>query len=320
MRQWFSLSTMACILLLAGGLRQGLNAFDGGSGLALFAISNGDTNGDWERDLSDAIYLFSHHYLGGPPPVPLAFCGTEEPLIQNGDADADGTVDLSDGISLLGYLFIGGPAPVSPCGDGGGADKNVNPRVLPPHSKPYGKTYGEWTASWWQWAISIPVPVHPLFDAGGCDTGQSGPVWFLGGAFTGTATVRECTVPEGKSILIPIANVECSTVEPPPFFGGNEEELRACAKSFMDTATITSFIVDGKALGKFDKYRVQSPVYSFDAPADNVLFIPGPVSGLSVSDGVWILLAPLSEGHHTIHFVASFPGFPLDVTYHLTVD
>ncbi|MBI4583834.1 MAG: hypothetical protein HY717_07405 [Planctomycetes bacterium] len=66
--------------------------------------------------------------------------------------------------------------------------------------------------------------------------------------------------------------------------------------------------------------RGRSPVFTFNAPADNVLFIPGPVSGESVSDGVWLFLAPLSRGSHTIHFEVSFPGFPLDVTYHLTID
>lgn len=126
-------------------------------------------------------------------------------------------------------------------------------------------------------------------------------------------------MPAGKSILVPIINVECSTVEAPPFFGSNESELRACAAAFQDTATVGVVTVDDRELENLDRYRAQSPVFAFDAPAENVLFIPGPVSGESVSDGVWIFLAPLSRGGHTIHFEASFPGFPLNVTYHLTV-
>ncbi len=38
------------------------------------------------------------------------------------------------------------------------ADSNSNPGVLPVNSKPYGMTYGEWSAKWWQWAYSIPLP------------------------------------------------------------------------------------------------------------------------------------------------------------------
>ncbi len=126
-------------------------------------------------------------------------------------------------------------------------------------------------------------------------------------------------MPHGKAILFPVVNVECSTVEPAPFFGGNEAELRACAKAFQNTATGLSATIDGHDVPDIERYRVQSPVFDFTAPDNNVLFIPGPVSGQSVSDGVWILLAPLSRGEHVIHFAASFPGFPLDVTYNITV-
>jgi hypothetical protein len=68
-------------------------------------------------------------------------------------------------------------------------------------------------------------------------------------------------------------------------------------------------------------YRVGSPLYNFSGPDPNILFVPGPVSGQSVSDGFWILLAPLSVGEHTIHFGGTFTqsDFTLDVTYHLTV-
>ena len=48
------------------------------------SLLNGDTNGDGTRDLSDAIYLLSWLFSGGPAPVPLG----QEPkrfLICNGD-------------------------------------------------------------------------------------------------------------------------------------------------------------------------------------------------------------------------------------------
>ena len=208
-------------------------------------------------------------------------------------------------------------------GDGeGGHRHGYRPRILPPHAHAFGKTLGEWAAAWWQWAISIPVDAHPLFDAGGCDTGQSGKVWFLGGAFTGTATTRDCVVSHGKAILFPVVNVECSTVEAPPFFGSNEAELRACAKAFQDTAADLSATIDGHEVPRIERYRVQSPVFDFTAPENNVLFVPGPISGQSVSDGVWILLAPPSDGEHVIHFKAAFPEFQfqIDVTYNITVD
>ena len=41
-----------------------------------------------------------------------------------------------------------------------------------------------------------------------------------------------------------------------------------------------------------------------------------------VSDGYWVMLAPLPKGEHTIHILASsdvLVGGLLDVTYHITV-
>ncbi len=285
-----------------------------------YALDNGDVNGDQERDLSDPVYLLGYLFSGSEEPVPLALCGSEANVTANGDSNGDGTIDVSDPILLLGWLFSGGPAPIAACGEGFGAGGNPNPRIIPPQASAFGTSYAELSALWWQWALAMPVDAHPLFDTADCGAGQEGKVWFLGGAFTGTAATRECTVPHGKAILFPVLNVECSTAEPPPFFGANEAELRACAAGFQNTATGLFAHIDGHEVQSLERYRVQSPVFDFDAPENNSLFIPGPVSGQSVSDGVWILLAPLSRGSHTIHFGGSFPGFPIDVTYYLTVE
>jgi len=284
------------------------------------ALENGDVNSDGDLDLSDPIYLLSYLYSGGPEPAPIA-CATAYSDLLNGDSNGDGDLDVSDPINLLSFLFSGGPGPVDACGlgDGGGGSAQ-NPRILPAHAHAYGKSLGAWTAAWWQWALALPFSAHPLFDSASCDAGQSGKVWFLGGAFTGTETTRECTVPYGKAILFPIVNVECSTVEPPPFFGGNEAELRECAAVFQDTAFGLSATIDGHDVANIDQYRVQSPVFDFTLPEDNIFGMPAGTSGQSVSDGVWILLAPLSRGSHTIHFEGSFPGFPIVVTYNITVE
>src|SRR5438128_11079777 len=90
----------------------------------------------------------------------------------------------------------------------------ANSSIIPPNaakSATFGKTYAEWSAAWWQWSLGISVHKppfsdninHPLFDTTGaqCSVGQTGPVWFLGGAFsengapaTKTITRDGCTV------------------------------------------------------------------------------------------------------------------------------
>src|SRR5262249_12325700 len=78
------------------------------------------------------------------------------------------------------------------------AQDNPNPRGLPIHSSPFGNTYGEWSARWWQWALSVPTATNPIIDSTGaqCAQAQTGKVWFLAGTFGGAVT-RSCTVPQG---------------------------------------------------------------------------------------------------------------------------
>jgi hypothetical protein len=67
---------------------------------------------------------------------------------------------------------------------------------------------------------------------------------------------------------------------------------------------------------------VQSPLYTFGPLPDNNLFgAPAGTTSLSVADGVYVMLAPLSAGPHVIHFKGQIPDFNffIDITYHLTV-
>src|SRR2546422_2416262 len=310
--------------LLAGSGRCGSAA--GEVGLTpLYAIQNGDSNGDWEMDLSDAIYLLSYLYTGGPAPVPTA-CGIEAAVIQNGDSNGDGAVDLSHAVYLLGYFYAGGPAPAA-CdgrlGAGGGDDHRA--RIIPPDARPFGRTYGQWTAKWWQWAISLPaVPGHPFFDDASFDitTGQSGRVWFLAAPF-GTVE-RTATIPKGTTLLLAVLNVEASSLEAPPFFGATEAEQLAAARAFADHIVSPFCSVDGKRVKPIGDFRVSSPQFTFTAPDPNILGVPGG-TGTAVSDGYWGMIAPMPKGDHTIPFggafqfsVAEGDDFDLDASLDMT--
>ena len=37
--------------------------------------------------------------------------------------------------------------------------------IIPVNENAYGNTYGEWSAQWWQWALSIPAANSPISDA-----------------------------------------------------------------------------------------------------------------------------------------------------------
>jgi len=68
--------------------------------------------------------------------------------------------------------------------------------IIPVNANAYGNTYGEWSAEWWQWALSIPAANSPISDTTGanCTQRQSGPVFYLAGTAGGSVT-RTCIVP-----------------------------------------------------------------------------------------------------------------------------
>lgn len=69
----------------------------------------GDANDDGKQDISDAIFVLTHLFLGGPR------WNCEE----GSDINGDGGTDLSDAVYLLGHLFLGTPAPPAPYPDCG---------------------------------------------------------------------------------------------------------------------------------------------------------------------------------------------------------
>lgn len=233
------------------------------------------------------------------------------------------------------------------------AKSNPNPGVLPPQSHPFGHTYSEWSARWWQFTLSIPVhtPAGALnnpfvSDSPGslCGVGQSGKVFFLGGAIfqngaqtTTQITRNGCTVPHGKALFFPLLNGECSFLEGPAngCSGTTVEDLRNDLAPVFDQAVNLSATVDGRAItigsATSSPFRVKSPPFAFTLPADNVLtfigevgpgpggtFPPGTFSPM-VGDGFYVMLAPLSSGEHTVQFSGQTGGFMLTVTYNLSV-
>jgi hypothetical protein len=210
--------------------------------------------------------------------------------------------------------------------------QSAGPKVITPNSVAFGRTYSEWSAGWWQWALSIPSANHPLFDKGDCSVGQSGPMWFLGGKFCGNGdptcgfnhVVRTCSVPAGKALYIAVFNAENSLLElnDPK---AQIADIRAANASGMDSAT-TSFEIDGAQIPSLkDRFRVQSPAFGFTIPDDNLFTAIGEgnfAGGAyfpAMDDGVYVMLSPLPAGSHQIHFTGAIGSFVLDVTYNLTV-
>jgi hypothetical protein len=181
------------------------------------------------------------------------------------------------------------------------------PAVAPPRAS--------LTALWWKAYVSIPASEDP---ASRCDLGVD-KVVFLNGT-TGGSVSRSCALPAGTTILVPLINIECSSLEDPPFFGATAPERRACAKGFADGFTDLVLEIDGVAVGDLTRLRVPSAPFAFSPVEGNMFAIPAGTGG-SASDGYWALIGPLAPGTYHVHFGGSYPpgAFSTDTTYTLTV-
>jgi len=191
-------------------------------------------------------------------------------------------------------------------------EKCANPRVLPPWSHPYGASYGEWAARWWQWMGPIPAEVSPGWDLTGeyAATDQSGHVWFLADCAPpllgpDDSITRTCNIPAGKALFFPVCSLvwvtlpgvdyEDPSIDPVEWTLENLGWIRESMASLMDGVSEMFCEIDGRPVRNLERYYVQSPLFGMNAEG---IGLPGYYPAC-LGDGVWLMLAPLSVGHHT---------------------
>ena len=220
-----------------------------------------------------------------------------------------------------------------------------HPEIIDPTNSYAGKTYSEWAASFWQYYTSLPTTNNPFERPSCCPiaplgTGQSGPVWFLAGNILPGGTYDYWdTVPGGVALFTLVVLSERGNdicIYPPP----TEAQMRAYSKAQVDQAINQSVTIDGVAVNYIDNvlttpYRVQSPLFNYTCPAvQNVLYDvfgrqcyssnpggpPFAING-AIVDGVFLMVAPLSAGQHTIRGALTLPQFGIfeNWTRNLTV-
>jgi hypothetical protein len=189
------------------------------------------------------------------------------------------------------------------------------------------KKLGDYLAGLWRTALEIPTSQNPLAPGvGAACIDLGGVVAPFGGNPPADFT---CTVKPGTKIFVAAWSAECSTVEPAPFFGGDEAKLQSCAQLVDADIELTEVSLDGKPLATTE---VTSGAFGFTLPGprpeDNILGAtpgagptPSGLPYLSAAHGFVALLHPLTPGTHKIKLVigGTFVGSPLDINLTTTI-
>ena len=126
-----------------------------------------------------------------------------------------------------------------------------------------------------------------------------------------------CTVKPSTKLFITGWSSECSTFETPPFFGRDEAELRACARTVDAGLSVPTITVDGTPVPVSE---VETGRLRIHLPKDNI-FGTSDRKGLSVAHGWVSYLGRLSPGTHelVIHVGGTLFGAPRDFTNTTTI-
>lgn len=184
-----------------------------------------------------------------------------------------------------------------------------------------GRSYAAWEVAWWQWRASLPK--RKAASSNACITAKQGPrVWFLGGnEYSGIKrSIRDCTIPSHDFVFIGAPSIDCSTIEPTPFFADTDTGLRACAHEKWSAEVPTSRVVIDRSVLVPSGVLVATPAFDFGTPAtDSFLNVSGRTSGRAAVYGYATMLKPLKRGQHVIVAELKYGDLRADrVTYRVT--
>jgi hypothetical protein len=175
----------------------------------------------------------------------------------------------------------------------------------------------EIAGAWNVWGFGSAADVNPLLAVRCEQSSLDSRIWFLpvslGGEYENT-----CNVPVGSFLVLHVGGAECSNIEPEPFFGADEADLRDCVNDGFDLvsyAEVTARGVTTKQAG-LAAYAITSELT--ELPADNLLSSD---PGISMDKGYFMVVGPLSPGTHTFHAYDEFEVFDFQagITYTINV-
>ena len=211
--------------------------------------------------------------------------------------------------AVMGAVFLGILAAPTV-----GASQPATRGLLAANARPFGHPMVELASSWNVWGFGR-ADDNPLL-AVRCERSPIDQrIWFLpvslGGEYENT-----CDVPQGAVLVLFAGGSECSNLEPEPYYGADESDLRACLDETFPLLTYIEITFNGKTTTNLDDYIVTTTLTTL--PPDNLI---SSSSGWSMNRGYFLAVGPLSRGTHSLHAYDEFydGGFQAGITYTINV-
>ncbi len=231
-----------------------------------------------------------------------------KPLVDQGIVTAN-----FGGTPFVGQLpagYVGFDAAEEAAGVPGGTQ---DVKIFAPRENVAGVAQERWVQRYWEWARSFPPGESPSQDTTGfrCGAGQSGPVWFLTGSSESKPVRRECTVSEGKVLLVPVANTLAQATSNSQ---GNCDRLLISLNQFASGVTNLRLKMDSTVLDRPERFLLGTGCFALQDLSSGR-------NGLAAGTGYWVFIGPLTKGRYQLEFGGTFTTheFRQDVQYVLHV-
>lgn len=206
--------------------------------------------------------------------------------------------------------------------------------VLAPGSLPYGSSYQDWSAKWWQWTLSQSTDQTNYVS-----DNIAGPVKFLAGAPGSVSETRAVVISTGTALFFSVLSTWADNSDCPNFDNNTVAQLQAVADGNWSLASAVSCTIDGVAVTNLDNpqtsiYFTKATPFGYTTALNHSVLqtvygnLPcidgGTTVSPAVANGVYLMVAPLAPGLHTIHFTGvvgptNAPYVSQDLTYQVTV-
>ena len=197
--------------------------------------------------------------------------------------------------------------------------------VTPPKGiLPTLRTYNQTAADWWKWALIEPAATNPLLDETGADCARNQPflgAWYLAGSLSNSGPIhRSCTIPNFRTLIIPVANTIWGAFLTDPASERTEAFVREQTRVIQD-ATEMTLTIDGTPVSNISRFYEESTLFNITLAENNIYELPeGTMLSPSADAGYYVAISGLLPGNHTISWHSVALGSEQDITYNIRIN